>query len=148
MIRVTDVKDADQIHCLLLQFDCVMPHLKEKVADYRVFSEKLSRFARVCVIGEETVQGMVVFYANDSAEKSAYISLLACMPKHQGRGLGRQLMEYACMESVAAGMEKMRLEVDLDNPGAIAFYRKLGFAAAGEQMSNSMYLEKKLAQGV
>ena len=41
-------------------------------------------------------------------------------------------------------MTVIDLKFDIDNPGAIAFYTKLGFRQAGEKMSGSMYMEKEL----
>ena len=40
------------------------------------------------------------------------------------------------------------LEFDIDNPGAIAFYTKLGFTQAGEKMSGGMYMKKERSQTV
>ena len=140
------VKDPARIHALLLQFDAVLPHLKEKIADYCAFSEKLAKHANVlCAVDAEGVCGFVVFYANDEVTHTAFVTLLACARAHQGKGLGKYLMEQADALAVKAGMKHMRLEVDLDNFGAIAFYSKLGFEQVGEKGIGSMYMEKKLS---
>jgi len=145
-MTVQVVKDPGKIHELLLKFDDVLPHLKEKVSDYGTFSEKLAKYANVlCAVDSEEICGFVVFYANDEVTHTAFITLLACARGHQGRGLGRYLMEQACGQAFLSGMTKMRLEVDLDNTGAIAFYTKLGFVQAGEKMPCSMYMEKHLS---
>lgn len=139
------VKDTKRILELLQQFDEVLPHLKEKVSDYLAFSEKLAQFAQVlCAVEEEKTCGFVVFYANDINTHTAFVTLLACAQAYQGKGLGKELMERVSGEAAHAGMTKVRLEVDLDNIGAIAFYTKLGYRQVGEKMQSSMYMEKEL----
>ena len=55
-------------------------------------------------------------------------------------------MKHAFETASKTGMTGMRLEVDLDNPGAIAFYKKLGFREVGEKLSGSMYMERRLSE--
>lgn len=144
MVSVRSVTEPGEIYRLICRFDAVLPHLKEKIADYRAFSEKLARYAHVfTAVEKDEVCGFVVFYANDRTTKAAFVTLLACAQAYQGRGIGRFLMEQACRTAVDAGMSVMRLEVDLDNTGAVAFYNKLGFERA-EEMPKSMYMQKKL----
>ena len=146
MFVLQAVADPEEIYGILQRFDNVLPHLKEKVTDYRQFSQKLSRYANVRTAVEAGKElGFVVFYANDMNSRTGYITLLACAKESQGQGVGRFLMQKACREAAAAGMKTMRLEVDLDNEGAMAFYHKLGFTQAGEAMPGSMYLEKEIA---
>ena len=128
MLMLQAVTQPDEIYQLILRFDDVLPHLKEKVADYRTFSQKLSQFAKVRVAVEgDDICGFVVFYANDTQNHRGFVTLLACAREYQGCGVGRFLMEQACAEAAAEGMKVLRLEVDLDNTGAIAFYKKMGF---------------------
>ena len=145
MLMLQAVTQPDEIYQLILRFDDVLPHLKEKVADYRTFSQKLSQFAKVRVAVEgDDICGFVVFYANDTQNHRGFVTLLACAREYQGCGVGRFLMEQACAEAAAEGMKVLRLEVDLDNTGAIAFYKKMGFTQTGERLTGSIYLEKTL----
>jgi len=142
ILRVTD---ARQIYQLLKQFDCVFPHLKEKVDDYGCFAEKLAKYAYVCVVQErKQTCGLLVFYANDDVNKCAYVSLIGVLPQWQGKRVGQQLLDYCFVESSHNGMAKIRLEVDLDNHRAIAFYENHGFVRVTPEMVNSMYMERKL----
>ena len=139
------VKEPQGICDLLRKFDDVLPHLKEKISDYCIFSNKLAEHATVLsLVDGEYVCGFVAFYANDIATRTAFVTLIACSSEYQGRGLGRQLMEIASREALSRGMSKIRLEVDLDNSGAIAFYTRLGFSENGEKKFGSMYMEKAL----
>ena len=48
-------------------------------------------------------------------------------PKRRRQGLGRDLLEDLLGRFVRSGAREARLEVSVENPGAIAFYESLGF---------------------
>jgi ribosomal-protein-alanine N-acetyltransferase len=52
---------------------------------------------------------------------------------HQGKGLGRQLMEYAMLHAKQQGAAIVYLEVRRSNSRAISLYRKLHFHQVGER---------------
>jgi ribosomal protein S18 acetylase RimI-like enzyme len=54
---------------------------------------------------------------------------LYVLPAHQGRGVGAQLLEEVLECFFDA--DRIRLEVDPGNQGAIAFYKRHGFAETG-----------------
>ena len=56
---------------------------------------------------------------------------LGVAPDHQGRGLGRTLMEAAVAEARRRGARKLRLRVLGANSGARALYESCGFAVEG-----------------
>jgi ribosomal protein S18 acetylase RimI-like enzyme len=49
------------------------------------------------------------------------------LPRAQGQGFGRKLMDLLLTELAAAGSSGVHLGVSATNTGAIAFYRRLGF---------------------
>ncbi|MGI8329920.1 GNAT family N-acetyltransferase [Actinomadura scrupuli] len=49
------------------------------------------------------------------------------LPRAQGQGFGRKLMDLLLTELAAAGSPGVHLGVSATNTGAIAFYRRLGF---------------------
>ncbi|WP_432541092.1 GNAT family N-acetyltransferase [Kineococcus sp. SYSU DK002] len=49
------------------------------------------------------------------------------LPRLQGRGVGRALIERLCGQLAAAGSPGVHLGVSAANPGAVAFYRRTGF---------------------
>jgi ribosomal protein S18 acetylase RimI-like enzyme len=49
----------------------------------------------------------------------------------QGRGIGRRMMAFAEEEIAARGIRKAELHVELDNDGALRFYRRHGWHVAG-----------------
>lgn len=63
----------------------------------------------------------------------AEILTIAVRPAVRGRGLGRMLMDEALRRLHRAGAAACFLEVDRANTVALALYRSLGFAVAGER---------------
>ncbi|WP_337061493.1 GNAT family N-acetyltransferase [Kineococcus sp. G2] len=50
------------------------------------------------------------------------------LPRVQGRGLGRRLVEHLLVQLAGRGVPGVHLGVSTRNPGAVAFYRRLGFS--------------------
>jgi len=77
----------------------------------------------------------------DSQTKIGGIPDMAVHPEHQGRGIGKALMQAALDYLKAAGMEYVRIETLEQNQVAAAFYRKVGFVEVARQI----HYVKKLA---
>jgi ribosomal protein S18 acetylase RimI-like enzyme len=60
-----------------------------------------------------------------------YVSLFYVAADCRGEGLGRALHAHAADVFRRRGMRAMRLSVSISNPGALAFYRRLGWAPVG-----------------
>ncbi|NML17225.1 GNAT family N-acetyltransferase [Azohydromonas caseinilytica] len=61
----------------------------------------------------------------------AHLALLAVAPPYRQRRVGSRLVAWLEQPARIAGLEKVRLEARADNPGALLFYRRLGFEATG-----------------
>ena len=86
--------------------------------------EKLSflprmRDLRVAVDENDVALGVI---AQDAGE----IQMLFVSPEAQGRGVGSALLEH-----VAQGQPELRLDVNEQNPSALAFYTAKGFTQVG-----------------
>lgn len=57
----------------------------------------------------------------------AHLLLLCVLPDRQRRGIGLQLVHWLFDSARAAGTPTIDLELRADNPGALAFYERLGF---------------------
>jgi ribosomal protein S18 acetylase RimI-like enzyme len=57
-----------------------------------------------------------------------WVNYLAVHPDHQGRGLGRKLMERAEELLGKLGCAKVNLQVRSSNEAAIGFYRRIGYS--------------------
>lgn len=88
--------------------------------------------------------GILIMYANDKENKTAYISLIGVKREFFGKGCGAYLMEQAEGIAKAEGMSKMMLEVDNDNIRAQKFYEKCGFSRGGEKSGTSFHMIKGL----
>lgn len=66
----------------------------------------------------------------DYKEPGAYISHLSIKDKYQSNGYGNLLMKEALKRVASRGVEGISLHVDMDNIGAIRFYKRLGFFIA------------------
>lgn len=61
----------------------------------------------------------------------AHLNLLAVEPDYRGLGVGRRLVEWLEQSARVAGAFTVKLEVRAANIKAQAFYRRLGYRAAG-----------------
>ena len=67
-----------------------------------------------------------------SVADEAELLLIAVMPQHQGRGIGRKLLDHFLRRARAQGAGRVHLEVREGNP-AIAMYRAAGFEQVGRR---------------
>ena len=63
----------------------------------------------------------------DFSRREAHLLLLAVAPGVRRRGLGGTLLEWLEKLARAGGILRVELEVRADDPGACAFYRRLGY---------------------
>ena len=57
-----------------------------------------------------------------------WVNYLAVAPDQQRRGYGTRLMAQVEIQLRALGCPKLNIQVRLDNPAAVSFYERLGFA--------------------
>jgi len=97
------------------------------------FVDHLSGLQRVgtqIVCAFDADGAMAGFVTVDPA--SGYLDQLAVAPWYWGGGAATQLLDEAKRRAPAA----IALEVNQDNPRAVAFYEKNGFARAGESVNS------------
>ena len=123
-IRLRDVRPSDFEPLYRLDQVC----FEEGIAYSR---EELSRFLSVPsaegVVAEEAgeIAGFAIGYLTRG--RIAHVVTLDVHPRLRRRGLGSALLENLLGRLSKAGAREARLEVSAVNPGAIAFYGKLGF---------------------
>jgi ribosomal protein S18 acetylase RimI-like enzyme len=89
--------------------------------------QKLARDAENLLILEEAslvIGSVMVGYDGHRG----WINYLAVHPDHRRGGLGRLLMAAAEQRLRQQGCPKVNLQVRSDNPSAVHFYRRLGYA--------------------
>ena len=82
------------------------------------------------VADDGTRLGGVAFAAFEADRKLVMLHQLYVHPDHQRQRIGRELLGE--IESAFPGAERIRLEVEEANAGAVAFYRATGFEPAGK----------------
>jgi len=65
------------------------------------------------------------------ARHVAQLGTLAVAPRFQGSGIGRRMVADAIARLSAAGVRRIELIVESDNPRGVAFYQRMGFQIEG-----------------
>jgi ribosomal protein S18 acetylase RimI-like enzyme len=74
------------------------------------------------------------FAPNDETEPGEYyIDCVNVHPAHQGKGIGKMLINAFCDHAASLGYSKVGLIVDQVNPAAKRLYENLGFEVVGEK---------------
>lgn len=113
------------------------------------FQAELASERASCVVAE--LDGRVTGYLCltvllDEAE----ILDVAVDPALQGRGIGAQLVQWACEEAIRRGARLLLLEVRATSQPAIALYERFGFQRTGlrkayyENTIDAILMDKKL----
>lgn len=68
----------------------------------------------------------------------AYVEILVVAEEAEGRGVGRALMAHAEQWGRDHGCHEVALDVFANNPSAIAFYERIGFAPDHLRLSKSL----------
>lgn len=70
-----------------------------------------------------------------------YIDVLSVSPKHQGKGIGSQLLRHVMNEFCVKERRSIGLLVDQENPHAKRLYLTLGFEKVGEKSLSGHQME-------
>lgn len=79
----------------------------------------------VGLLGRELVATVMAGYEGHRG----WVNYLAVAPEHRKKGFGRCLMEEVEKRLVERGCPKLNMQVRSSNTDAVAFYRRLGYAA-------------------
>lgn len=111
------------------------------------YINKLSSLGDLFVAVEDnSIAGMIGFYANDLTNYKAYLSIIVVDSSFQGQGIGQKLLDLMFEICNSRGMKSISLNVVAKNEGAIKFYRRNGFEIAGKGLdSNRVTMTKYFA---
>lgn len=107
---------------------------------YPELLEKIYQKGRFIFAYNGKLLGYCAFYANDSEEKNAYISLIAVVPECQKMHIGTKLLNESFETMRSYGMKQCLLEVQKKNQKAIRFYKAKNFFVMEERKES--YLMK------
>ncbi len=68
---------------------------------------------------------------NETESGEFYLDTVSVSPNHQGKGIGRKLIEAMILQAKEKGFEKVGLLVDVENPAAKKLYERIGFQVVG-----------------
>ncbi len=142
-LSIKQVESENIIYKIIYNIDDIYNSLIDRV-NITDYVSKLSKSAFNFVgyyDNEEVV--FASLYANDLNSRIAYISLIVCTNNNRGKGYGKEMFEYLCDFAKNKVMERLRLEVNKDNFGAIKFYKAIGMEQVGCS-EYGYYMEKKL----
>jgi ribosomal-protein-alanine acetyltransferase len=98
----------------------------------RSFRHFLASDTAECLVAEQDGRllgyALVLFHGRTAL---ARLYSMAVAPEHQGRGLGRALLQAAEAAALDGGAAVMRLEVNPSNAAAVALYRSAGYVDFG-----------------
>ena len=79
--------------------------------------------------------GLIACYANDKAQKAAFITIVSVALNFQKRGIANHLMLNLLKKRGITIFKEIRLEVLVDNKAAISLYSKFGFKVEKQESS-------------
>ena len=97
------------------------------------------------VLDDAVVAGQVELAIREAqGRRFGYVSLFYLEPAWRGRGLGRELTQFAQTCFAAHGLDEYRLRVSAMNERAVRFYERQGFARLGsEQRGQLVWIMRK-----
>ncbi len=141
---LNDLKDIESI---LIDFQNVLPSLRNGIVNIKEFSQKLHQNACVCAFeNNDIIKGFAAYYANDKSQKIAFLSMIAVKEEYRREHIGSEILKFAELEAQSKGMHFLKLEVNRSNLGAIRFYTNHGYSVC-EENPTSYYMEKELNGG-
>lgn len=110
------------------------------------FSNKLYFNAEFCFCRDNnTLVGVIAFYANRKDVDFAYIPHIYVSPEHRGQGIFAKMFQLVEKEITLRGFSGIRLQVDTNNFRAQHAYIKQGFVTGEKAKMDSFYMEKRLS---
>jgi ribosomal protein S18 acetylase RimI-like enzyme len=120
-----DAADLERIEAVSFDGD----RLSRRSLNHHLQSPTCDTF--VAVLAGRTVGYAMLFYRSTSSLARLYS--IATLPEARGKGVANALMAASEKAARKRGCTGLRLEVRVDNPGAIGLYRKLGYVAFGRR---------------
>ncbi|MFZ6643632.1 GNAT family N-acetyltransferase [Undibacterium sp. TC4M20W] len=116
-----------------------MPTLSSRlnIDDYASKITKLAQRFEANASAEHELAGLVAMYCNDVQHRRAFITNVSVLPTWQQQGIALALLKQALQFAQARGCLQVELEVNTNNPAAIALYEKIGFVQHAEANMNT-----------
>lgn len=122
---IRNAKESDFVICVEISRKA-WPKFKERESIYHLFCKF---FNNTCFVFEEggDVEAFLLGFISQLDAKQGYIHLVVVDPSSQRKGIATRLYEAFFDTMREFRVWEVRLIVNPDNPGSIAFHEKLGF---------------------
>jgi ribosomal protein S18 acetylase RimI-like enzyme len=133
MLRLAVRTDVDAIVDMMAEFYAADGLRFDPAEARRAVAELIAAPERgvIALLAADAVTGGYIViawgYSLQYGGRDAFVDEIYVRPSHQGRGLGREALEYAEQLCRDAGARALHLEVRPDNQRALAVYRAAGF---------------------
>lgn len=91
------------------------------------YAHKIASKATRFEAWDRTLVGLLAVYCNDGERGVAYITSVSVLQEWRGKGIASHLLEHCIEHARAQAMQRVELEVDGENIGAVELYGKKGF---------------------
>ena len=122
---IRNAQEHDFMSCVLIARRA-WPQFHERESIYHLFCKFFNSTCFVCE-HDGNVVGFVLGFISQVNPSQAYIHLVAVDPSAQRQGLAERLYQEFFNAAFALNVREVRLIVNPDNPGSLAFHKKLGF---------------------
>jgi len=117
-----------------LQEVSIAPPLR-KAYDLSEDIDRLPQFDAVVIAEDDGRVAGLAALKHEAWNRRAVLWHLYVAPERRGRGIGRALLDRAAQDARRLGARCVWLETQNVNHGAIQFYRRMGFACCGLDLS-------------
>ncbi|HEY6039562.1 MAG TPA: GNAT family N-acetyltransferase [Kofleriaceae bacterium] len=96
------------------------------------FDARMLETGHYVAVREPEIVASAGVHVCSPTDRVAALGNIAVSPARRGAGLGRRVTAGACHSLLAAGIDRIGLNVRADNDTAVALYTSLGFTVAGQ----------------
>ena len=133
--RQAHAKDFDAVYELYMD-ERANPYLTYDPMDREqfrpIFDSVLKSQTLYVVEGDQGIIGTYrLISKSDRQQHTVYIGGFTIKQNLQGQGLGSKILSFIKTDCSAKGKTRLELTVDVNNAGAIALYKKMGFVVEG-----------------
>lgn len=143
-LTFVEMTQENEIAEILNNFSSCLTSLRKGEDFQKKIAKKFALNANFKVaLCDGEIAGFIAFYANNSVDKIAYISMIAVKEKYRKQGFGLLLLQECEKNAKVSAMKTINLEVLLENTAAIEFYKRNGFICK-EKRATALLMSKDI----
>ena len=120
----------EQLYKFLTRVDTLFAVPLSQKQDLNVLAQKFFEKATICAeIQDNEIIGMVAGYTESVQDGLGYISVVAVLPEHQGKGISKLLVNRFLEIGKAKNLKGVHLYTTKNNISALNLYKSIGFVA-------------------